>query len=108
MKKSIGIDVKKPKKKCEDARCPFHGTLSVRGRIFVGVVKSAKAQKSAVVAWERQFYLKKYERYEKRLSKVQVHVPGCIEVNDKDTVKIAECRPLSKTKRFVVVENESN
>lgn len=108
MKKSIGIKVKTPKKKCEDERCPFHGKLSVRGRTFVGTVKSTKAPKTVTVAWERQFYLKKYERFEKRLSKVQAHVPSCIEIKEKDTVKIIECRQLSKTKHFVVVENESN
>ncbi|MAG52928.1 MAG: 30S ribosomal protein S17 [Nanoarchaeota archaeon] len=109
MKKSIGIDVKRPKKKCKDDRCPFHGSLSVHGRIFTGKVKSSKAQKSAVITWERTHYIKKYERYEKRISKVQVHVPKCMHIKENDIVKIAECRPLSKTKHFVVVEkNESD
>jgi small subunit ribosomal protein S17 len=97
------------KNKCNDVNCPFHGGLSVRGRMFVGKVKSAKAQNTAVVAWERQHYIPKYERYEKRMSKVQAHIPKCLEIKEGDTVKIAECRPLSKTKHFVVMEkNESN
>ena len=108
MKKSIGIDVKRPKKKCKDGKCPFHGELGVRGRLFVGTVRSTKAPKTATISWERQHYLKKYERYEKRISKVQAHVPKCIKIKEKDVVKIAECRPLSKTKHFVVVENESD
>lgn len=82
--------------------------IMTHGRTFVGKVKSAKAQKTAVVEWERTLYLKKYERYEKRLSKVQVHIPDSIEVKEGDIVKIVECRPLSKTKHFVIVENESN
>ena len=104
---NAGIDVKKPKKKCKDARCPFHGSLSVRGRIFSGKIKSTKAQKTVIVTWERSHYISKYERYEKRGSKVQAHVPKCIKVEEGDDVKIMECRPLSKTKHFVVVENES-
>src|SRR3989344_5457977 len=47
-------------------------------------------------------------RHEKRLSKIQVHIPDSIEVKEGDIVKIAECRPLSKTKHFVIIENESN
>ncbi|MBU2639549.1 MAG: 30S ribosomal protein S17 [Nanoarchaeota archaeon] len=102
------IEVKKPKKECKSEDCPFHGTLKVHGRTFVGKVKSAKARKTIVVSWERAHYIRKYERYEKRLSKIQAHVPKCIDVKEGDTVKIMECRPLSKTKHFVVVENESN
>jgi small subunit ribosomal protein S17 len=108
MKKSAGIGVREPKKKCKDDRCPFHGILSVHGRIFNGKIKSAKAQQTVTVTWERPYYLKKYERYEKRMSKVQAHAPGCIEIKEGDEVKIMECRPLSKTKHFVVVENEGN
>ena len=103
----IGINVKEPSKKCDDKNCPFHGNLRVHGRTFTGNVKSAKAQETAVIGWERHYYLKKYERYERRFSKVQVHVPKCINVNEGDIVKIIECKPLSKTKHFVVVENES-
>ena len=108
MKKIIGMEIKEPKKKCKDKYCVFHGDLSVRGRIFVGNVKSAKAQKTILVTWERQHYIPKYERYEKRLSKVQVHAPECMGIKEGNTVKIAECRPLSKTKHFVVMKNESN
>ena len=109
MKKSIGIiEVEKPKKECNDDKCPFHGSLSLRGRTFIGTVKSAKAQKTIVVGWDRLHYIPKYERYEKRYSKVQAHVPECIDVKEGDVVKIMECRPLSKTKNFVVVQNESD
>jgi small subunit ribosomal protein S17 len=109
MKKTIGIDVKKPKKTCKDVNCPFHGRLGVRGRIFEGVVKSAKAQKTVVISWEKTHFIQKYERYEKRQSKIQAHVPECLNIKERDVVRVAECRPLSKTKKFVVVEkNESN
>jgi len=48
--------------------------------------------------------VKKYNRYEKRLSKFHAHNPPCIHAKVGDIVTIAECRPLSKTKNFVVVE----
>lgn len=77
------------------------------GRVFSGIVMSRKMQKTAKVRWERRFYLKKYERYEKRSSTVLVHVPENIEVKEGDKVVIRECRPISKTKHFIIIENES-
>ena len=102
--KNIGVQVEKPKGKCDDANCPFHGRLSCRGRIFTGTIISVKMQKTAIVEWERKQFLSKYERYEKRRSRVKAHSPSCIGAQDGDIVKIMECRPLSKTKNFVIVE----
>lgn len=104
MARDIGIDVKEPEKTCNDRNCPFHGNLSVRGQIFDGVVVSDKMQKSAVVERERLFYFKKYERYEKRTSTFSVRNPPCINAKIGDKVKFMECRPLSKTISFVIVE----
>ena len=100
----IGIDVTEPKTKCDDPNCPFHGSLPVRGQILEGIVTSDKAERTITV--ERSFYkfISKYERYEKRKSKKNAHNPDCIELNIGDAVKIAECRSLSKTKHFVVIE----
>ena len=77
------------------------------GRIFSGIVISRRMQKTAKVTWERRFYLKKYERYEKRTSSVMAHVPENIEVKEGDKVRIKECRPISKTKHFIIIKNES-
>lgn len=100
----IGINVKEPSKACEDPHCPFHGHLKVRGRVFEGVVISDKMKKSVVVKRDYVRIIPKYERYEKRSSKLTAHNPECISAKSGDTVKIMECRPLSKTKTFVVVE----
>ena len=78
--------------------------LSLRGRIFVGTVISSKMQKTVTVEWERKNYMKKYERYEKRRSRVKAHNPDSINAQEGDIVKIMECRPLSKTKNFVVIK----
>ena len=102
--KNIGIQVVKPKEKCKDDHCPFHGSLQCRGRIFTGTIISVKMQKTANVEWERKYFLRKYERYEKRRSRVKAHNPECIDAREGDIVKIMECRPLSKTKNFVIVE----
>ena len=88
----IGIDVTEPKNKCDDPNCPFHGNLPVREQILEGIVTSDKAERTITV--ERSYYkfIRKFERYEKRKSKINVHKPDCIDLNVGDVVKIAECR----------------
>ena len=105
-KKTIGIDVKPPEEKCEDPRCPWHGKLSIRGKAFHGIVKSTKSSKTAVVEWGYHRLVSKYRRYERRKSRVMAHNPPCIRARDDERVVIAECRPISKTKHFVVVGKE--
>jgi small subunit ribosomal protein S17 len=104
MVRDIGLDVQPPEKECSDPNCPFHGKLSVRGSVIEGNVVRSKMQKTIVV--ERSFERKvpKYMRFEKRRSKIHAHNPPCINAAEGDRVRIAECRPLSKTKSFVVVE----
>lgn len=107
-KKSSKKTSSRNKKECNDVNCPFHGSLSTRGRTFEGKVTKARMRKTVIVEWERKHKIPKYERYEMRTSRVKAHVPSCMEVNEGDFVRIKECRPLSKTKRFVVVEKLKN
>lgn len=92
------------KEKCNDAHCPVHGSLSLRGRSFSGTVLSTKMQRTAIVQWGFKRLLPKFERYEKRKSKVKVHNPDCLNIKKGDIVEIKECRPLSKAKHFVIVK----
>lgn len=101
--RNIGIDAKPPKNTCEDDKCVWHGNLGVRGNILQGKVVSTKAQKTAVVERHYQHYLRKYERFERRHSRIVAYNPECIHAKEGNVVTIAECRPLSKTKSFVVV-----
>ena len=102
--RNIGIDVKPPTKSCNDIFCPFHGSLSIRGRILEGKAVGIKARNMAIVEREYLHYVKKYMRYEKRRSRIHAHVPPCLGVGEGDSVKVAECRPLAKTVSFVVIE----
>jgi small subunit ribosomal protein S17 len=102
--RNIGINVNPPTKTCKDNNCPFHGTLPVRGQIITGVVSSIKMQNSILVKREYSQIVPKYERYEKRTSSYAAHCPPCIDVSVGDKVRIAECRPLSKTISFVTIE----
>ncbi|MEM3373835.1 MAG: 30S ribosomal protein S17 [Candidatus Woesearchaeota archaeon] len=78
--------------------------IKTRGRTFIGEVISAKAQRTVTVQWLRRVYVPKYERYYQKKSKVKAHNPDEISAKEGDKVVIKECRPISKTKKFVVVE----
>ena len=103
----IGVDVRTPVKTCDDQFCPFHGILPVRGQILEGEVISDRMQKTVVVQRQFQRKIEKYERLEKRYRKYLVHNPPCLDIKVNDRVKIMECRPLSKTVSFVVIEKMS-
>ena len=104
--KNIGIETKKPEAtpKSVDPKDPFYGAVKLRGRVFTGTVVSDKMQKTATIEWPRRKFNKKYERFEVRRSRVKAHNPESIDAKTGDIVKIAETRPLSKTKNFVIIE----
>jgi small subunit ribosomal protein S17 len=104
MNKKNKVNNAQEKSECSDKNCPVHGGLKVRGRSFEGVVVSDKMLKTVVVSWARRLFVKKFERYEKKRSKVNAHNPECISAKKGDVVLITETRPLSKTKTFVVVK----
>jgi len=104
MARNIGITASPPKKECTDKRCPFHGTLGIRGRLFSGNIVSSKAKNMIVVEHRYTHLIKKYKRYERSKSRIHAYLPPCIDVKEGDEVRIAECRPLSKTVSFVVIE----
>jgi small subunit ribosomal protein S17 len=102
--KSIGLDAKHPKGKCESSKCPWHGHTKIRGRIFRGTVVSAKGANTAIIQWNYYNFVPKYERYERRNTKIAAHNPRCIDAKVGDMVQIGECRPISKSKSFVIFE----
>ncbi len=116
-RKSINAKMKNKKKpaesasivetSCNDRKCPFHGSLSVRGRRFRGVVTRVYS-KTASLEFERVVYYPKYERYSKAKTKLHAHVPDCIAATVKSgkLVTIGECRPLSKTVHHVILQVE--
>ncbi|WP_423744214.1 30S ribosomal protein S17 (plasmid) [Haladaptatus sp. SPP-AMP-3] len=102
---ALGLNVSEPEGTCSHEDCPFHGSLSVRGQIIEGEVASTDMDKTVVVEREYDVTVPKYDRQMKRRSRVPAHAPECMTLEVGDTVRIAETRPLSKTKSHVVVEN---
>ena len=105
--RDIGVDVKPPTGDWDDdENCPFYGSLRLRGQVLEGRVASLGMKSTIVVERDNVRYMQKYERYEKRTSALSADLPSCIggvEVGDR--VKLMECRPLSKTVSFCVIEN---
>ncbi|WP_458205791.1 30S ribosomal protein S17 [Haladaptatus sp. NG-SE-30] len=104
---ALGLNVPEPEETCSDENCPFHGSLAVRGQVLEGEVASTDMEKTVVVEREYDVTVPKYDRQMKRRSRVPAHAPECLALEVGDTVRIAETRPLSKTKSHVVVETKT-
>ena len=104
MNRNIGLDVKPPKKECDDKNCPFCGNLAIRGKLFHGKVTGNKAKKTITLQKDTPVYFSKFKRYARGKSTIHAHVPNCIDVEIGDHVLAAECRPISKSVSYVVVE----
>ena len=91
------------KDNCKDKNCHVHGNLKIRGRELVGTVVRDKMDKTVAVQWSRRRYIPKFERHEKKSSKIKAHNPPCINAKIGDIVNIVECKPISKNVKFTVV-----
>jgi len=109
--KNIGLGYRTPKEAIEghyvDKKCPFTSNVSIRGRILKGVVHSAKMRRTIIIRRDYLHYIRKYNRYEKRHSNLAAHLSPAFRVHEGDQVTVGECRPLSKTVRFNVIETTS-
>ena len=79
-----------------------------RGKIrtLVGTVVTAKADKTVTVAVTRAVKHPRYGKYIRRTTRLHVHDPSSSS-RVGDTVQIAQCRPISKSKswRFLKLIN---
>jgi len=69
----------------------------------IGVVESAKMEKTITVSVRRQMKHPMYGKYLERSSTHMTHDEDN-EANEGDTVRIMETRPISKNKRWRLVE----
>ncbi len=108
--RDIGVDVKAPEGDWDGSEnCPFYGSLRVRGQVIEGTVSRVGMQGTIVVEREHTRHMQKFERYERRTRRYSAHLPSCIgDISVGDSVRIMECRPLSKTVTFCVIEKEAS
>ena len=104
MVNNIGLEAQQPAGECASPKCPWHGSLKIRGRIFRGTVVSAKPSQTAIIEWNYYRRVPKYERHARMKTRKAAHNPDCIAAKAGDVVMIGECRKISKTKNFVVYE----
>jgi small subunit ribosomal protein S17 len=82
---------------------PRQTTRTSRRKTRVGKVVSSKMDKSIVVTIERRVPHPIYKKYFRRSSKLMAHDEKR-EAGVGDTVKIMETRPISRRKRWRLVE----
>ena len=75
-------------------------------RVLQGVVVSDKMDKTVVVKVERRIMHPVYKKFIRRSKKYAAHdeLNAC---KTGDTVRIRECRPLSKSKRWEVLVEQA-
>lgn len=113
MSRNIGIPGVVPPKikteECQDQSCPFHGNTRIRGKITQGIIVSKKSKNTVIIRRDYVQFIKKFQRYERRNTRLACHVPECLiqEVDIGDLVKVGESRKISKTKAFIVLSKIS-
>jgi len=75
-------------------------------RVMRGVVVSDKPDKTIVVQVERRVMHPLYKKFIKRSKKFAAHDPENT-FKESDQVRIRECRPISKRKRWEVLADEA-
>ena len=79
--KNISLELKMPTEDIEgthiDKKCPFTGNVSIRGRILSGVITKMKMQGTIVIRRDYLYYIRKYNRFEKRHKNMSVHLSPC-------------------------------
>ena len=78
---------------------------STNPRILTGVVTSNKADKTITVKIERKVKHPLYGKVVKRASNVHAHDENN-SASIGDVVSVKECRPISKTKTWVLVSDD--
>jgi small subunit ribosomal protein S17 len=78
-------------------------TKSTQRKIISGIVVSSRMDKTAVVQVQRRFAHPVFKKYVSKRVKYKVH-DETNDLNVGDTVRIVETRPLSKSKRWRLLE----
>lgn len=81
---------------------PTTPSAPARRRSFTGRVVSAKSQSTAVVAVERVVVHPVYHKRYRRTLRLPCENPQNL-YREGDAVRLEECRPISKTKRWRII-----
>jgi len=87
----------------EEAKTQLVELAPTRGRVFAGTVVR-KFPNRVVIEFERTVYVKKFERFYKKKTRVHARLPSGMSIELGDYIKVRECRPLSKIIHAIVIE----
>ena len=76
-------------------------------RILQGIVTSTKMQNTVTVEVERRFMHPIYKKFIRLTKKYHAHNEDN-SIKDGDKVQIMECKPISKTVKWFVVNSDSS
>jgi small subunit ribosomal protein S17 len=93
-------------KKTTKQREKTKNLVGTRGRIFKGTVTKVFPTR-IVVELERTSYIPKYERYQKKKTRLHAKLTEGMKIEEGDHVRIQETRPLSKIIHFKLIEKLS-
>ena len=106
--KTAGLGFKTPKEASQgiyiDKKCPFTGDVAIRGRMMRGTVVSTKMKNTIVIRRNYLHFANKYQRYMKCHKNFAIHCSPCFAPHKGDEVIVGQCRPLSKTVRYNVMQ----
>jgi len=93
------------KKNTEKKVTKIASVVPTRGRTFEGFVVR-KFPKRIAIEFERTVFIKKYERFAKKKTRIHARLPDEMahDIHVGDYVQVKECRPLSKMIHFIVVK----
>jgi small subunit ribosomal protein S11e len=94
--KAVGLGIKTPRTAIEgtyvDKKCPWTGTVNIRGKLITGVIKTTKMKNTIIIRKDYLHYIKKYNRFEKRHKNTPVHCSPAFRVKPGDEILAGQCR----------------
>jgi len=94
--KAVGLGIKTPRTAIEgtyvDKKCPWTGSVNIRGKLITGVIKTTKMKNTIIIRKDYLHYIKKYNRFEKRHHNTPVHCSPAFRVKPGDEILAGQCR----------------
>ena len=99
------LEGRKAKAVSKDETYTKKDKVGTRGKTFEGTVIK-KFPKRVTIQFEKMVYVRKYERYDEKRTKLHARLPKEMEndIEKGDYIRIQECRPLSKIIHFKVIK----
>jgi small subunit ribosomal protein S17 len=91
------------KEKTENKKTEAKILVGTRGRVFKGNV-IRKIQHRVLVEIDRNVFVRKYQRFYVKKTRVHARISEGLDINLGDLVLVRECRPLSKIIHHIVIK----